>query len=147
MGSATLEQMTPLARDRALRLEMRAEGNLHPALFSNDRHYEVVACCRGRKHEKYGGVRERPLLKAPFPVSLAPKVLKQLSDGALGLLMDPQNRERPLVRTIVREIFSSALLKPAMQFLLPSFFNKASSKQCAPVLPSSVSPPPLLSRT
>ncbi len=41
VGAANLEKMTPLARDRALRLEMRAEGNLHPALYGNDAHYEV----------------------------------------------------------------------------------------------------------
>jgi len=42
VGAEELEKMTPLARDRALRLEMRAEGNLHPALYSNESHYEVL---------------------------------------------------------------------------------------------------------
>ncbi len=33
--------MTPEARERALRAEMRAENNIHPALTSPDGHYKV----------------------------------------------------------------------------------------------------------
>ncbi len=33
--------MSPAARDRAFKAEMRAEGNLHPALQTPDGHYKV----------------------------------------------------------------------------------------------------------
>lgn len=36
-----LRDMSPAARDRALQREMRAEGNLHPALQTPDGHYKV----------------------------------------------------------------------------------------------------------
>lgn len=43
VGLKELDAMNPLARDRALRQEMKADGNLHPALFSSKQHYEVSA--------------------------------------------------------------------------------------------------------
>jgi hypothetical protein len=42
VGVKELDAMNPLARDRALRQEMKADGNLHPALYSNEQHYEVA---------------------------------------------------------------------------------------------------------
>eukprot|EP00873_Tetraselmis_striata_P010052 jgi/Tetstr1/430316/TSEL_020141.t1 len=42
VGLKELDAMNPLARDRALRQEMKADGNLHPALFSSKQHYEVL---------------------------------------------------------------------------------------------------------
>lgn len=40
--------MTPAARERALRQEMRAEKNLHPALLAPEGHYKVSAVAVGR---------------------------------------------------------------------------------------------------
>lgn len=47
-----LRDMSPAARDRALQREMRAEGNLHPALQTPDGHYKVcrvAGACRARR--------------------------------------------------------------------------------------------------
>lgn len=41
-GPVTLVNMTPAARERAFRQEMRAENNLHPALQTPEGHYKVL---------------------------------------------------------------------------------------------------------
>lgn len=46
-----LRDMAPAARDRALRTEMRAERNLHPALQAPEGHYKV-GCGRGRHRHR-----------------------------------------------------------------------------------------------
>ena len=40
-GPAALVNMTPAARERAFRQEMRAEKNLHPALAAPEGHYKA----------------------------------------------------------------------------------------------------------
>jgi hypothetical protein len=42
-GPTALVNMTPAARERAFRQEMRAEKNLHPALQTPEGHYKVRA--------------------------------------------------------------------------------------------------------
>lgn len=43
-GPTALVDMTPAARERAFRQEMRAEKNLHPALQTPEGHYKVGGC-------------------------------------------------------------------------------------------------------
>eukprot|EP00887_Chlorella_sp_A99_P005446 scaffold1.g5446.t1 len=85
-GAHAFSDMSPAARERALRREMAADKNLHPALEEPKGHY-----C----------------------------FLRAVSEGVVGLLLDPADFQRKPTRVVVRELFASCVLRPLLTFFTP----------------------------
>ena len=51
-------------------------------------------------------------------------MLRAVSEGLVGLLLDPADYAHPAARPVVREVLSGAVLRPLMMWCTPYDFNR-----------------------
>lgn len=130
--------MSTAARDRAFKAEMRAEGNLHPALQTPDGHYKVRGSAGSGQFyfASTGWWLSCPCLQPPMPApspnplspcssSLAPQFLRAVSEGVVAYLVDVEDVKRPTARVVCRELLAACVFRPLLGWAAPYYFNKA----------------------
>ncbi|KAK9807024.1 hypothetical protein WJX72_010915 [[Myrmecia] bisecta] len=97
MDETGFARMTPQARERALVAEMKADKNLHPALWPPD---------------------DSPLILGHY------KVMKQISEGMVVFMLGRTDHATPMLRVVARELLASCVLRSFISFFTPYNANK-----------------------
>ncbi|CAL8462775.1 g2308 [Coccomyxa elongata] len=86
------------SRERALQAEMKADCNLHPALYPPSADSSAIL-----GHYK---------------------VMKQVSEGLVAFMLERHDHAKPILRSVARELLSSCVLRSLMSFFTPYTANK-----------------------
>lgn len=97
VGEQAFRQMTAAACERAMQAEMRAEKNLHPALYPP-----------GSGHAPTGHY----------------KFIRQICDGMTAYLMDKSDFNKIMMRAAARELLAACVIRPIMYYFTPYNINK-----------------------
>lgn len=104
-------QPPPRAADAGRALQGTGEGAGHGGNSTEQ-------ALHGIKRWSYLFIYDRSLRSRPL------QMLRAVSEGLVGLLLDPSDYGRPAARVVVREVLAGAVLRPLMMWATPYDFNR-----------------------